>query len=330
MYSAERARNAGKAHRTGGRAVAERALSGGGRTLAVALLCLAPITTTAQRLETTDDIGRRVTLDQPARRIIGLAPHITENLFAAGLGDLAVGRTSHSDYPGAAQGLQSIGGYHNINTELILSLQPDLVIAWKEGNQFHQVKRLEELGLVVYVNEPRRLEDIARDLGNFVRLAGREATQAHRAAQSFLEELARLREQYAGRERLSVFYQVWDSPLITVTDRQIIGSVIRLCGGANIFADLAPLTPRVSLEAVLAANPQVIISGGMTDNRPDWLDDWRRRPSLRAAAAGNLFAVNPDLLQRYSPRVLLGARQVCEALQTARHRQARRRPQPAP
>ena len=282
-----------------------------------ALALAAPAAPAAGSIEVVDDHGRAVRLQGPARRIVSLSPHITENLFSAGAGQRVVGAVNHSDYPPAARAVRRVGGYDNFDAKLILALQPDLVIAWKEGNPLHLVEQLERLGLTVYINDPQRLEDIARDIARFGVLTGAEGP-ARKTARRFAAALSRLRARHAQAEKISVFYQVWPKPLVTVTDRQLIGSVIALCGGANIFADLKAPTPQISQEAVLTRNPDAIITSGMGAARPDWLDHWKRWPFLTAVVRGNLFFVNPDLIQRHTIRVLSGARQVCEALQTAR------------
>ena len=271
----------------------------------------------ADTVEVVDDTGRTVKLEKPAERIVSLAPHITENLFAAGIGQRVVGVVSYSDYPAEARKIPSVGGYDNFDTEQVLAMQPDLVVAWKEGNQFHQVERLMDLGLTVFVNEPQQLEDVAADIIRFGILGGREGA-ARAVAQEYIGGLAQLREQYSGLEKVTVFYQVWPNPLITVTDKQIIGNVIPLCGGSNIFAGLGTPTPQVGTEAVLAKNPDTIIASGMDEARPDWLDEWKHWSFLKAARYGNLFFIDPDIIQRHTPRILLGSRQLCEVLERAR------------
>ena len=271
----------------------------------------------AKTIEVVDDIGRTVQLDKPATRIVSLAPHITENLFAAGVGRFVVGVVSYSDYPSEARTIASVGGYDNFDSELILALQPDLVIGWKEGNQFHQVERLMDLGLTVFVNEPQRLEDVAADITRFGILGGRE-DEARAVAQEYMTGLSLLRDQYSGLEKVSVFYQVWPNPLITVTDKQIIGNVIQLCGGNNIFAGLSMATPQVGKEAVLTKNPDTIIVSGMNEARPDWLDEWKQWSFLKATTYDNLFFIDPDIIQRHTSRILLGSRRLCEILEQAR------------
>ena len=286
-----------------------------GRSVWLAFLLF--FTAGAGAVTVVDDIGRSVQLEKPAERIVSLAPHITENLFAAGIGNQVVGVVSYSDFPAEARKIPTVGGYDNFDTETILALQPDLVIGWKEGNQFHQVERLMDLGLTVFVNEPQRLEDVAEDITRFGILGGREY-EARAVAQEYMAGLSRLRDRYSGLEKVSVFYQVWPNPLITVTDKQIIGNVIHMCGGANIFAGLGIPTPQVGKEAVLAKNPDTIIASGMNEARPDWLDEWKQWSFLKAARYGNLYFIDPDIIQRHTPRILLGSRQLCEVLEQAR------------
>ena len=288
------------------------------RSLWLAVMLFLPaFTHGGTSITVVDDIGREVRLERPATRIVSLAPHITENLFAAGIGHRVVGAVNYSDYPDEARGIPRVGGYDNFDIETILSLQPDLVVAWKEGNQFQQVESLMKLGLTVFVNEPNRLEDVAADIIRFGILGGRE-DEARAVAEEFIAGLSRLRNEYSGLEKVTVFYQVWPNPLITVTDRQIIGNVIRLCGGSNIFAGLDTPTPQVGKEAVLAENPDIIIASGMNEARPDWLDEWRHWSFLNAARYGNLFFINPDIIQRHTSRLLLGSQQLCEILEQAR------------
>lgn len=270
-----------------------------------------------EALSVVDDIGRTVTLERPATRIVSLAPHVTENLFAAGIGHRVIGAVNYSDYPDEARNIPPVGGYDNFDIETILSLQPDLVVAWKEGNQFQQVERLIKLGLTVFVNEPNRLEDVASDIIRFGILGGRE-DEARTVAQEYIAGLSRLRNEYSGLEKVTVFYQVWPNPLITVTDRQIIGNVIRLCGGSNIFAGLGTPTPQVGKEAVLTENPDTIIASGMNEARPDWLDEWKQWSFLKATQYDNLFFIDPDIIQRHTTRILMGSRQLCEILEQAR------------
>ena len=269
-------------------------------------------------VQVIDDLGRKVKLSFPAQRIVSLAPHITENLFAAGIGDLLVGAVTYSDYPEEAKSIPRIGSYNKFNIELILALEPDLIIAWKEGNQKHQVEKLIELGLTVYINAPEELNNIAGDIKDFGRLSGKEIT-ANIAATSFTSRLNKLRKDFSGKKQISVFYETWHKPLLTVNEKQFIGRILKLCSGKNIFAQLDALTPQVSEEAVLAANPEVIIASGHGEARPEWLDRWRKWPLLNATKNDHLFFVPPQLIQRHTPRLLEGSQLVCEYLQQIRN-----------
>lgn len=284
------------------------------------LICSLLITTAAASpISLEDDSGRTVQLDAPAVRIVSLAPHITELLFAAGAGEHIVGVGSYSDYPAEARVLPQIGSYNGIDYEGLLALQPDLVIAWQSGNGMRIIERLRHLGLNVFVSEPRELSDIPRTITQFGELAG-TAAEARAAAQDFEQRLLTLTTTHAGLPTMRVFYQIWNAPLMTVNGQQIISQVIQLCGGENVFARLPSLAPQIGLEAVLAANPEVIIASEVGEQAPPWLYDWRKWPQLRAVQQDNLFFIPSDLIQRHSPRLLDGAELLCSQLELARQR----------
>lgn len=288
------------------------------RAVALSALLLLPLAGNAVAVTATDDRGHTVDLPHPAARIISLSPHNTELLFAAGAGDRVVGVVAYSDYPAQARQIPQVGGYKALDFERILALKPDLVVGWSSGNGAPVLEKLERLGLTVFASEPRRLEAIPSLIERLGRLAGSGAV-AERAAAGFRARLAALTSAYQMRPPLTVFYQVWNRPLMTVGGDHLISRIIRRCGGRNVFEELGELAPAVSVEAVIAANPRVIIASGMDEARPEWLDDWRRWPAIDAAAAGQLYFIPPDLLQRPTPRVLDGAERLCEALDKARH-----------
>ncbi|WP_184248739.1 cobalamin-binding protein [Paraburkholderia atlantica] len=271
----------------------------------------------------TDDSGATVTLAAPAQRVISLAPHVTELLYAAGGGPKMVGAVSYSDYPPEAKQLPRVGDNKALDLERIVALKPDLIVVWRHGNAQRQLERLRELHVPLFFSEPRRLDDIAVSLTKLGRLLG-TSTSADAAAAVYRDDIARLRARYANRPVVSVFYQVWDRPLMTLNGEHMISDVIALCGGRNVFADLQPLVPTVSTEAVLAANPQAIVTAAPGATQPDTtlpqLDAWRAWPRLAAVANNNLFAIDGDLINRPAPRIAQGARQLCEDLELARSR----------
>ena len=276
--------------------------------------CIAPAWAA---VEVTDDTGRVVRLDEPAQRIVSLAPHITEMVFAAGAGDRIVATVSSADHPEAARDLPRIGGYDRFDIERILEVEPDLIIGWQSGNPQGSLERLQRLGLTLYISEPRSLEAIAVALERYGRLAGTPEPGA-RAAADYRERLHALRARYADRAPVEMFYEVWNDPLMTVNGEHLISDVIRGCGGRNIFADLSSIAPRISTEAVLERDPAVIVASGTGADRPEWLDAWKEWPELRAVASDHLYFIHPDHIQRHTPRILKGMRKLCRQLERAR------------
>lgn len=283
----------------------------------IAGLCLLWICHAAAAVQATDDRGKTITLAHPAARIVALAPHIAELAFAAGAGSKLVGVSSYSDFPAAAARIPVIGDFGKVDMERIVQLKPDLVIAWKSGNRSADIEKLEQLGFPVFVTEPRRLADIPRLLRDLGMLAGTQA-EADRAATAYDRELARLGARYRAARPVSVFYEIWHEPLMTLNDEHIISDVIRLCGGRNIFGALSALTPTVSLENVLAADPETIIASGSLYNDARLVESWKRFPQLLAVKNRHLFQVHPDLIQRPTPRILQGANVICEQLDAVR------------
>jgi iron complex transport system substrate-binding protein len=248
-------------------------------------------------------------------RIVSLAPNLTELAYAAGAGDTLVGTVEYSDYPAAAAALPRVGDAWRVDVESVLALRPDLVLSWASGTPEDTVARLRSMGLEVVPVATFRIADVAAALRQVGRIAGTEAV-ASAAARRYEEDMRVLRETHAGVRRLSVFIEIDDEPLYTVNGRHIISEVIALCGGDNVFADLPQLAPPVALEAVLARDPEVILSTDDTVGDPARL--WRPWPRLRAVRAGTIFALDSDTLTRATPRLVEGARAVCAALDAAR------------
>lgn len=289
------------------------------RKLLTTLLTAVCLPAFAESVSLQDDRGITITLQQPAKRIISLAPHITENLFAIGSGQLIVGVTSYNNYPAEANDIELVGTYKDFDIEKIISLKPDIVIGWVSGNPEAQIKRIERFDVPVFLSEPRTFEGIARELTRFGILTGR-TTQATQVAELFLGKIRQLRESNTNQTPLSVFYQIWDNPMITLNGEHLISRLIEACGGRNIFSDQKQLAPRISEEAVIDRDPQVIIASGMGHERPPWLDEWLRFDFLDAVRNTNLFHIHPDLIERHTIRVADGMREICAKLQEARQK----------
>ena len=289
------------------------------RAVAVILLALG-FSARATPPEVRDARGKILRLAEPAARIISIAPHLTEITFAAGAGDKLVAVSEYSDYPPEAKRLPRIGDGARVDIERILTLKPDLILAWKSGNQAGDIEKLMRLGFRVWVSEVSRLADIPRLLRDVARLAG-TAAAGERAAGDFERELQRLRDrggvQARTQEPLRVFYEIWHQPLLTVNGAHMISDAITLCGGINIFADVPVLTPAVSLEAVLAARPHIVLGGGSANGEAEFLGRWSRTPPAALRAIPARF-IAPDGIQRQSPRVIDGIRAICAHLDSAR------------
>jgi iron complex transport system substrate-binding protein len=300
-----------------------------GRLTGIARVACAAITVAytsiaaATPIVVTDDTGAAVTLQAPAQRVISLAPHTTELLYAAGGAAKIVGAVSYSDYPPEAKQLPRVGDNKALDLERIVALRPDLIVVWRHGNAQRQIEQLRELHVPLFFSEPRHLDDIATTLTKLGELLGTSSI-ANKAASDYQQNIAQLRTRYAAKPPVGVFYEVWDRPLMTLNGTHLISDVIALCGGRNVFAQLEPLVPTVSTEAVLAANPEAIVTaapGATASNAAlPQLDSWRQWPAITAVARNNLFAIDGDLINRPTPRLAQGAAQLCEDLDVARSR----------
>ncbi|MGA9854006.1 MAG: cobalamin-binding protein [Gammaproteobacteria bacterium] len=257
-----------------------------------------------------------ITLAAPVQRIVSLAPDLTELAYDAGAGKQMVGADSYSNYPPAAKQLPRIGDAFRVDLERLVALKPDLVLAWQGGTPAAVIERLRSLGLNVLVIGFGQLTDIAKNLELIGRITGHNA-EAHAAAKQFLDGLDDLHHQYAGRAPVRVFYEISRTPLYTIGGRQIISHMIELCGGRNIFSDLKELAAPVSLESVLARDPQAMVTGSDAGAAAR-LKEWQRWPQISAMRTENLFSISSDLLARATPRILKGGEQLCEDLEKAR------------
>ncbi len=268
-------------------------------------------------IEVTDALGRNVKLPSPAKRIVALAPHIVENLFSAGAGDNIVGAVDYCDYPLSAKKIPRVGAISGFSLEAIVALKPDLVVVWYSGRGGQYLEKIEQLGLRTYASNPKSLEDIPKTIVDYGKLTGTSHI-AEKAAEAFVSNYENLKKDYSHKREVPVLYQVWNDPLQTLNGKHIISDVIGLCGGVNVYGEEPSIAPKISVESVIERNPEVIVASGMAEERPEWLNEWRRYSSLRATALNNLYFIHPDLIQRHTVRMLLGAEQMCQHLEHAR------------
>ena len=287
------------------------------KAAALATVLAAPL---AGAVTVRDDGGNTVTLDKPAMRVISMSPHVTETLFAAGGGGRIVGAVNYSDYPEAAKSIPRIGSNREIDLERVISMKPDLIVAWMHNNSERQIEMVRQLGVPVYLSDPQTLDSIPDNVVRLGQLMGLEAT-ANAAASELRKQLAALRTRYAGRTTVRSFYQVWDKPLYTLSGKHIITDALRLCGGENIFDKLTVTAPIVSIESVLQADPEAVF--GTAEKNYGGVKLWETYTTLTATRNGNLFTVDGNLLNRAGPRMIAGTAVLCEKLELARRHRTR-------
>jgi len=288
-------------------------------------VALAPTTTVRE----IDDAGHSLQLARPARRVISLAPSLTELLYEAGGGDRLVGTVDYSDYPLQALEVPRVGSNLKLDLERIAALRPDLILVWFHGNALREVEQLATLGIPSFLLEPRHIENVPGALERIGRLLGTENT-AQAAAERFRVRYADLRARYAARPPVRVFYQIAAAPLLTINDQQIIADAIRACGGRNVFGREKALVPQLSTESVVAADPDVILAarmagkntGSTAEHAPaePSLKMWARFSGMKAVRTGQLWLIPGDQISRQGPRILDGVEAVCGALEEARKR----------
>lgn len=291
------------------------------RRLFIGLMMMLPLAAMAQSQVIHDAVGDEFILKKPVRRIISLAPNLTEIIFAAGAGKYLVGVSSFSDYPKAAKNIPVVATFNDLDMEKIVNLHPDLVVAWRDGNPLRQLNQLRKLGIPVYVESFSKITDIPKNILAISKLAGTEIT-ARKSANKFMCELAQLKHHYAHKKPVKVFYELSMQPLMTLNERSLVGQVIHLCGGKNIFANVSALAPRVDVASVLASDPQLIFVSKQAGD-VQAIRSWNAYQQLTAAQKHHIFAVDANTLERYGPRILQGAQQMCADIDVVRQQEAK-------
>lgn len=250
----------------------------------------------------------------PSPRIVTLAPHLAELAVAAGAEDHLVGVSAYSDFPDSVSRLPIVSDGFRMDPERLLAVSPDLVLAWGGGGQSRMIELARSLDIDVIEQPGRRLIDVATSIRAIGAIVGTQST-AEAAAMGFEQSLERVASEPLG---LNVFYQISEQPIYTVGGEHFISDVIELCGGSNIFASLSEAAPAVALEAVIAADPDIILTAeGALDST---IALWSRWPELKAVHNRNVIGVPSDWVVRAGPRLALGAEAICAALKSAADR----------
>ncbi|VFQ46780.1 ABC transporter substrate-binding protein [Desulfoluna butyratoxydans] len=260
-----------------------------------------------QAKSVTDTTGCVVALPDAPKRVVSLAPSITEIVFSLGKGDLLAGVTRYSDYPEAAQKLPRVGSYIRPELETIVSLKPDLCLAVKDGNPDNVIQRIRAFGIPVYTVNPDGIDTIIRsinEIGNILN-ATPEARAITGAMGAQLEAIDRTVAKASHTPRL--FFQIGIAPIVSVGKNTFLNEMIRRAGGENVVTSETPY-PRFSKEQVLALAPEMIIITSMArnDDFEVMRQEWASWPSLPAVQTNNIHVVNSDILDRPTPRVVEG------------------------
>jgi iron complex transport system substrate-binding protein len=281
--------------------------------LCIVLLLPDHVDAARSRFVAVDSEGNTISLTAPARRIVSLSPHITELLFAAGAGEYVVGVVEYSDYPLTAKKILRVGSALRVDMEELVLLKPDLVVAWTSGNSAGDIAAIKRFGIPIFYSDPKQLRDIPAALNNLAKLTATEEMAARSSAiytKKYEKLLGAARQR--GDKEVSVFYQLWHKPLMTVNSNHIINDVIELCGGKNVFSYLPALTPVVGIESVITANPQVIVASNVGSG--ELQSAWNKWPDMTAVGNGRFVTIPADLIHRQGPRIIEAAELMCRGI----------------
>jgi len=255
----------------------------------------------------TDALGNVVNLEKPPQRIVSLAPSLTEILYYLGLGDRVVGVTQFSYYPPEAAKKPKVGSYINLNVERIISLNPDLAIGTVDGNRAYEVRLLEQIGIPVYIVNPRNVREVISAIAAVGKICG-TGTKAKELSSRLRERVDHVFQRTTSLRRPLVFLQINVKPIMTVNRDTFHHDVIRLAGGLNICRDEPITYPRISLEEIIRKKPEVIIISSMErgGSFEEARKEWWKWSSIPAVKQGRVHLIDSDLLDRPSPRIVNG------------------------
>jgi iron complex transport system substrate-binding protein len=281
------------------------ASSSGGGASPVASASSGPITV-------TDDAGATVTMDQPATRIVSLAPANTEIAYAIGAGDKMVAGTSYDDYPAAAKSLPKIGDFANPSVEKIASFNPDLVLA-AGGIQDKLRGKLEALGMKVYVVDPKTYDGVMTDITNLGQLAGTSA-QAQQVADTMKKAKDDVQAQVGSAAKVTTFLEIYSKPLMTAGGDTFINDMIGIAGGDNIGATAGTGFPTFSTEVLFKDDPAVYIGDSGSMSKPGDISKRAGFATLTAVKDGHVYVIDDNIIARPGPRLAAGLQELVKMI----------------
>ena len=242
-------------------------------------------------------------------RIVSLAPHTTELIYALGADDKLLAVSDYSNYPAQAKQLPSVANHNGVDFEAIIRLQPDLIIAWQGGNKPQDLARLSSLGFTVYHSAPQSPQDISQDIRQLGKLLGREQ-QASNLADDFDQSLTQITQRYKLVSRQKAFYYMWTAPLMSIGQQAWANKLLDICGVNNIFADSPIPYPEVNKEQVISLQPSLLIAA-MKTSQQDATQYWQAMQGLLDA---RVIVADPDELHRFTPRLIDGLSNLCKKI----------------
>ena len=273
-----------------------------------------------------DEAGRSVAFPFPPKRIVSLAPNVTETLFSLGLDEEIVGVSTHCNYPERAKSKPRVGSYISLDFEKILSLKPDLVIATGAGNTKDMVKRLAQWGFPTYVIFPRDFDGVLDSMGHLGKVVDREE-EAAAVIREMKDRKQRVTERIRGLPRPRVFLEIGEAPIVTVGKGSFADDLIRLAGGENVAGQEKQMYPRWGMEEILRRSPEVILISSMNP-KGDYqrvLQEWARWKVLPAVKEGRVYLIDSDLIDRPSPRIIEGLEEIARLLHPERLKKSLKR-----
>jgi len=266
----------------------------------------------AETIEITDDFGKVITLEKPAEKIVSLAPSQTEILFAIGAGEKVVGVTTADDYPEEVKEIEKVGGFDGWNLEMIIALDPDLVINYGQGSE-EDNKRFEEAGIVVASFLPETIDDVMDTIEKIGVLTG-NSDKAKEVVADMKSERDEIISKVKDFETKRVFYEVYNDPLMTAGPGSFIDELINLAGGENIAKDADSPYPQYDVEKLIEKNPEVYL---IPDDSTTTLETLKERPgfeNIDAIKNSQVYFLDADIVSRAGPRIIEGLEEIAKAI----------------
>jgi iron complex transport system substrate-binding protein len=270
-------------------------------------ILLLNITVEGQERIFTDEIGRKVKIPHLMKRIVSLAPSLTEILFDLGLNEEIVGVTNFCDYPEGVLNKPRIGGFVNPNIEKIVSLKPDLILGTRDGNRIETIHRLNDLGFSVYVVNPKGFDGVIKTIQNIGEIVARK-DESKRIIRNTITRKENIVGLTQSLPKPKVFFQVGNAPIITVGRGALADDLISLAGGKSISEDELVNYPLYSIETILSKAPEIIIMSSMESKKDysnliKWWQNWKSIPAVKK---NTIYVVDSNLVDRPTPRMVEG------------------------